>query len=192
MASPIRFHALVAAAGLALAFAGQASATSVTDPDYPRSLADEGPVAVSWGDPAGFTELRYSRNRFEAVRGDWVRKLARHLAERAGAALPPGERLEVEITDIELAGEYEPSMRADYVRVVRDVYPPRIDLRYSRYDAAGQVVDSGEARLTDIGFLSHSMHGGRGNDALRHEKRLIDDWVRGTLQDQGRRSARGD
>lgn len=180
-------------ATIVLATAVPAVAGNVTDADYPRSLADEGPVAVSWGDPAGFTEIRYSRNRFEAVRGDWVRSLARHLAERAEAALAPGERLEVEIIDVELAGEYEPSARhGDFIRIVRDVYPPRIDLRYTRYDAAGNVLDSGERELGDLGFLSRSVHGGRASDPLRHEKRLIDDWVRSDLRDRDGRSARGD
>lgn len=180
-------------ATIVLATAVPTVAGNVTDADYPRSLADEGPVAVSWGDPAGFTEIRYSRNRFEAVRGDWVRSLARHLAERAEAALAPGERLEVEIIDVELAGEYEPSARhGDFIRIVRDVYPPRIDLRYTRYDAAGNVLDSGERELGDLGFLSRSVHGGRASDPLRHEKRLIDDWVRSDLRDRDGRSARGD
>lgn len=193
MAFQTRFPALAIAAAFALAFAGPAGAGNVTDPDYPRSLADEGPVAVSWGDPAQFTEIRYSRNRFEAIRGDWVRSLARHLAERATTALAPGERLEVEITDIELAGEFEPSARhGDFIRIVRDVYPPRIDLRYTRYDAAGNVLDSGERELGDLGFLSRSVHGGRASDPLRHEKRLIDDWVRSDLRHRDGRSARGD
>lgn len=160
-----------------LAVAGNAWAVNVTDPDYPRSLDQEGPVSVSWADPAGFTEVRHSSNRFEAVRGDWVRTIAKHLAKRAGAALAPGQRMEVTITDIERAGEYEPA-GIERVRVVRDVYPPRIDLHYTLFDASGNVVDSGERELTDIGFLNRGAGRVWTGDALRHEKRLIDDWVR--------------
>ena len=58
------------ATALAFAFAAPAgAATRVTDPDYPRSLEAEGPVAVSWDDPASFTEIRHSRDRFDASRG---------------------------------------------------------------------------------------------------------------------------
>ena len=179
-------------AALVLAFAGPLGAGNVTDADYPRSLDSEGPVAVSWGDPAGFTEIRYSRNRFEAVRGDWVRGIANHLAKRAGRALPAGERLEVEITDIDRAGEYEPTAgRADHLRVVRDIYPPRIDLRYARYDAEGRLLDSGERKLGDIGFLAHSAHALHASDPLRHEKRLIDEWISRDLRDRGDLTATG-
>ena len=183
-----RIPLLAAAAALAcaLALAGPAGATNVTDPDYPRSLDTEGPVAVSWTDPAEFTELRHSRNRFEARRGDWVRSLARHLAKRAARELAPGERLEVEITDIKRAGEFEWSTgRSDHVRVVRDIYPPRIDLRFTRLDAEGNVVDSGERQLTDLGFLSRAGGSVGMDDPLRHEKRLVDDWIRSDIATRG-------
>jgi len=165
-----------------LPLAGPALARDVTDPDLPRQLAPEGPVSVSWSDPAQFSELRHSRNRFEARRGDWVRGIARHLARRAAERLGPGERLEVEITDIKLAGDFEPGRghHAD-ARVVRDIYPPRIALRFTLRDARGQVAASGERVLSDPGFL----HRGGGTvgmgDALRHEKRLVDDWLRREL-----------
>ena len=165
----------------ALAFASTAAAaTSVTDPDYPRSLDATGPVTVTWEDPSGFSEIRQSQNRFEARRGDWVRGLARHVASEAAEVLGPGERLEVHILDIKRAGDYEPGGHVDHVRVVRDIYPPRIDLRYARHDASGRLVDSGERRLGDVGFLNRPLHG-RASDALRYEKRLIDDWVRRDL-----------
>lgn len=160
------------------ALPASASPSSVVADDYPRSLDTEGPVAVSWTDPAQFTEIRFSRNRFEAVRGDWVRELARHVAKRAGKALAPGERLEVRITDIKLAGEFEPAAgRTDHVRVIRDIYPPRIALEYTRYDPRGGVVDSGKRELSDMGFLMHSGRSLLYNEPLRHEKRLLDDWI---------------
>lgn len=173
--------ALISAA-LAAAFAVPAFAARVTDPELPRSLDADGPVTVSWTDPQAFSEIRYSRNRFEAERGDWVRGIARHLAKRAAGALGPGERLDVVITDIELAGDFEPGAgRSDGVRIVRDIYPPRIDLSYTLYDASGDVADSGERSLRDIGFL-HRQAGTVGSgDPLRHEKRLVDAWVRDEL-----------
>lgn len=166
---------LLALAGL-LAVPCIAQADAVTDPSAPRSLQSESPVQVEWQDPSGFSEIRYSRNRFEARRGDWVRELARHLQEQAAQTLPPGQRLEVMITDIERAGEYEPvghAMRD--VRVVRDLYPPRMELSFVRYGADGHVLEQGTRILKDLAFLSsipRSPH-----DPLRFEKRMIDEWV---------------
>lgn len=150
----------------------------VTDPDAPRSLPGEGPVAVRWGDPAGFSELRHSGSRWSAARGDWVRQLAEHVRDAAEGRLPPGERLEVEITDIERAGDFEPwRTRGDDIRIMRDVYPPRISLRFRRLDAGGAVVAEGERDLSDPAFLMNSSIGGQ-SDPLRFEKRLIDHWLR--------------
>lgn len=159
---------------------------NVTDPQAPRSLQSAGPVSVSWEDPAGFTELRHSRNRWDAQRGDWVQRLASHLQARAGSALSPGERMEVNITDIKRAGDYEPWNGIDLrdVRVMRDIYPPRMSLAFTRYDANGQVIEQGERDLSDLGYL----YGGRtpDSDPLRYEKRLIDDWIRRELGDPAR------
>jgi hypothetical protein len=159
-----------------------AAPSRVTDPDAPRSLQLQSPVSVSWDDPSGFSELRHSHNRFEAARGNWVEQLARHLQSRVSSALPQGERMQINITNIERAGDYEPWAGVNFrdVRVVRDLYPPRMSLSFTRYDADGQVIAEGERDLADLGFLM----GTRANesDPLRFEKRMIDDWVRRELQ----------
>lgn len=171
--SPLRFFLL----GCVLTISATAGAANVTDPDLPRSLPVQGPVSVSWTDPAEFTELRTSGNRWEAQRGDWVQQLARYLRTRAEARLPPGERLDVTITDIKRAGDFEPwrGPRLRDVRVMREIYPPRISLTFTRQLADGSVTQ-GERQLTDLAFLSRT---GRlsDTDALRYEKRLIDDWI---------------
>ncbi|HLM53582.1 MAG TPA: DUF3016 domain-containing protein [Pseudoxanthomonas sp.] len=157
----------------------------VTDPDAPRRLQLQSPVSVSWDDPSGFSELRHSHNRFEAARGNWVEQIARHLQSRVAAALPAGERMELTITDIERAGDYEPWAGVDVrdVRVVRDLYPPRMSLTFTRYGADGQIIAQGQRDLSDLGFLT----GTRVNEAdpLRFEKRMIDHWVRRELQPTG-------
>jgi hypothetical protein len=169
------------ALALACLLAGGASAETrnVTDPQAPRSVEGDGPVQVRWADPATFTELRYSRNRWEAQRGDWVRQLADYLQERAGKRLAPGQRLDVELTDIKRAGDYEPwhGVQWNDVRVMRDIYPPRISLTFTLRGADGQVLDQGERKLIDSSYLFNSSIG-MSNDPLRYEKRLLDDWVR--------------
>lgn len=157
----------------------QGKVRDVTDPSAERSIPERGLVAVTWTDPAQFSEIRFTRDRFDAVRGDWVRKLALHLQKRAAKKLEEGERLEVEITDIDLAGEFEPERTSNFmsVRVLRDIYPPRIELKFTRFDAQGQVVAEGERKLRDLSYLTHIPMANR-NDSLRYEKRLLDDWLR--------------
>jgi len=167
----------------ALALPASAGVRNVTDPDAPRSLPADGSVDVRWTDPAQFADIRYSGNRREAARGDWVTQLAEHLRERASRRLPPGERLEVEITDIRRAGVYEPwhGPRFDDIRIMRDHYPPRMALRFERLAADGRVIASGERALVDGGYLMRSSVIGA-SDPLRYEKAMIDRWLRTELQ----------
>jgi hypothetical protein len=156
---------------------------NVTDPDAPRTLPDEGPVAVQWTDPASFTELKFSGNRWESQRGNWVYDLALHLRKEAEKRLPAGERLEVTITDIDRAGSYEPGrgVHLDNVRILREIYPPTIELGFKRYGADGQLLADGERTLRDLMYLSHNVSAARNHDSLVHEKRLIDEWLRDEL-----------
>ncbi len=176
----MKFSSLVPALFLGVLLAGSADAKSrnVTDPDAPRSLPAEGPVDVSWTDPAQFSEIRQSGNRWEARRGDWVEQLAKYLRKRAARDLSQGERLDVTFTDIKRAGNYEPwrSSRFDSARIVRDIYPPRITLEFTLSGADGRVIEQGERKLTDLTFLMNSSAVGN-SDTLRYEKRLIDDWL---------------
>ena len=168
------------ALALTLSLAGCATAPYAANPDAPRSLAEEGPVAVEWTDPEQFTEILHSRNRWEARRGTWVQDLATHLRDSAAARIAPGERLHFRITDIRRAGAFEPGRsqgQMDHVRIMRDIYWPRMSLELAHYDAAGTLVASGEYRLSDPSYLSsHAFH--RTNtDPQLYEKAMIDRWL---------------
>ena len=172
------------AAGLMLVLASCASTgmTGMLAADAPRSLPESGPVSVTWNDPATFTEIRQSINRFAASDGDWLQDLARYMRKRAQLQLAPGERLELTIIDIKRAGEFEPWHRPDLqnVRIIRDRYPPRMTVMFRRYDASGAVVAEGERNISDTAFLLNASSI-NDTDALRYEKRMVDSWLRREL-----------
>jgi hypothetical protein len=175
---------LAGALSCLLLLVGSASAAprTVTDPKAPRALTGESPVQVKWTDPAQFTEIRASSNRFEAQSGNWVQQLADYLRRSASKRLPPGQTLEVEITDIKRAGDFEPQHgpRSNDIRIMRDIYPPRITLNFTLRDASGGVVSQGEEKLIDMNYLGNT--GLLSNsDPLRYEKRMLDDWLRRLL-----------
>ena len=143
------------------------------------AVAAEGArVSVDWTDPARFTELRHYRSSRDFRPSDWLDPLAKHLRTRAERMLPAGERLEVTFTDVQRAGNYEPwrGPRLNDVRIVRDIYPPRIDLRFRLLDGNGNVLREGERTLRDSAFLMRD--GAHEDDPLRFEKRLLDQWLR--------------
>jgi len=174
---------LIVAVLLATATA-TAKVRNVTDPDAPRNLPDEGPVSVQWTDPAEFTDLKFSGNRWKASEGNWVYQLAEHLRGSASKRLPEGDRLEVMITDINRAGRYEPwrGVQMQDVRILRDIYPPSMKLEFRHYGADGQVLAEGSREVRDTGFLMGGGNFAGRNDNLHYEKRMIDDWVRDELR----------
>jgi hypothetical protein len=126
-------------------------------------------------DPQKFTDV--GRDRLHSDRDGDLATLREALARRADALLPRGERLEVWITDVDQAGDFEPwrTPRQD-LRIVRDIYPPRINLRFRWSGVDAQVRKEGERRLTDPAFLQDLSV--RSLDApMRYEIALLDRWL---------------
>lgn len=142
-----------------------------------RAGVAAGTVSVTYGEPAGFSDAREGAHESANARRAWLDALSEHLSERAAAALPTGQRLEVHLTDVKRAGGFEPwrGPQAAHLRVVRDTYPPRIDLQFKRLAADGSVLQTGTRQLRDPSFLMRPNR--YANDSLRFEKGLVDDWV---------------
>ena len=111
-----------------------------------------------------------------------MQQLARYVQTSAAKPLQAGQTLDVTLVDIKRAGDYEPwhGPRGSDIRIMRDIYPPRITLQYTLKDASGRIIDEGDARLSDSGYL-HNIGLKSDTDPLRYEKRLIDDWVKRQL-----------
>ncbi|MBX3697955.1 MAG: DUF3016 domain-containing protein [Dokdonella sp.] len=168
ISSRCRWFAILAMLGLLVASATTTQAAEATDADR---------VTVNWTDPAQFTEVRYSHAFGQPKPETWLEAMRKTVVQRADKLLKPGQHLDVTFTDVKLAGQYEPWRGPAYrdVRVVRDMYPPRIDLRFSLTDANGTVIASGERKLRDPAFLSRSTP--NGSDSYRFEKSLLKDWL---------------
>ncbi|MFZ4288364.1 DUF3016 domain-containing protein [Variovorax sp. HJSM1_2] len=136
-----------------------------------------GPVTVHFSDPSQYSSAYdFGRDGGNGQKA-WLPTLAQHLADKVGAKLPPGQQVEVSITNVERAGRTEPWRAGPVgdVRIVRDIYPPRLDLQYTQRAADGQVLRSGPRQLRDNTFMANiDRYPG---DPLRYEKQLVDDWV---------------
>lgn len=139
------------------------------------AMAAPASVKVVFVHPERFNDQDF-RVRFSAAeRAAVLQSLARHI-ERAGAAtLAPGQTLRVEIFDIRRAG-MERFIRGSEVRVLTDVTPPTISLRY-RLSGGGRPSQGGTKTLTDMNYLMNPSARFSG-DRFVYEKALIDDWLR--------------
>lgn len=109
--------------------------------------------------------------------------LAEHLQKSAAARLPEGQHMDITITDIQRAGSFEPWLMPDmqHVRMMRDIYPPRMNLDVRITGQDGQLVSEGQYRLSDMNYLHSTPPTINSSDPLRHEKHMIDTWVRREL-----------
>jgi len=162
---------------LAVLFGFGAVAPAVAKDATPNSK-----VQVEFVNPEKFTDVRdgfVSSDKGRAANADAIRQ---YIEQRAGQYVPDGYALAVKVTNIDLAGDFEPwgQPGAEDVRIVKDIYPPRIDLSYTLTDSAGKVVKEGTRELRDLNFLMKIDI--RRTDPFRHEKSLIDDWVKKDLK----------
>ena len=176
---PMRTLPLLLATALALGACASTGSTSMLSADAPRALPATSPVSVAWEDPAQFSEVRHSGNRYAAAQGNWLNSLATYMRKEAEETLPSGHRLDLTIVDIKRAGRYEPwfGSSTQDARIIRDIYPPRMTLRFREVDASGAVVAEGERKLSDTAFLMNSTRMSD-TDPLRYEKRMFNDWLR--------------
>ena len=135
-------------------------------------------VSVRYKDPQHFTEAKRSFGVHAIDADAYLKPLKDYIAQRASRILAPGQRLDIEVTDVARAGEYEPwrGPRYNDVRIIKDIYPPRIDLDFTLYGADGKVLRQGSRKLRDLAFLNNISAADQ--DPLRYEKSLIDDWLR--------------
>jgi len=140
-------------------------------------------VEVTYAEPEKFTDVQDSFGASERPNENYLRLLKEHLQRVGAKRLADGQRLSVTITDIDMAGDFEPwrSPQFQDVRIIKDIYPPRIDLTFQLTDASGAVIAEGERELRDLSFNMRST-GLPTNDSLRHEKALLDDWLRRELR----------
>ena len=164
----IVLHVLLAALALsgAPAMAASAAPTNVT---------------VTYDHPENFTETKKVRALGpQLASDDYLKTLKTYMEDRASKMLPPGEHLDIVVTDIDRAGNFEPWLPfpMSQLRIIKDIYPPRIDLHFRLLGANGKVIREGRRKLRDPGFMYDGLATPGNNDNLRYEKGLIDRWLR--------------
>jgi hypothetical protein len=145
----------------------------------PHAAALPSRVSVVFIEPDKFTDVRYS----EAERSSraLLLQLQRFVVDTAVGYLPESLRLEIKITDIDMAGDFEiiRGPQFDQVRVNKSIYPPRITLEFRILDGGEQTVKEGKRDLTDMDYQLRTAF--PRDDYLRYEKELLRDWLRAEL-----------
>lgn len=150
-----------------------AAQAAASEPETPAR------VSVVFVKPEVFTDAGYSKT--ERSSPAILLQLQRFIADTGTRYLPESMRLEIKITDIDLAGDFElfRGPQFDHVRVNKSIYPPRIALEFRVFDAGDQTIKEGQRQLTDLNYQLRVDY--PREDRLRYEKEILRDWLRGEL-----------
>jgi hypothetical protein len=125
-------------------------------------------VSVSFIAPEKFTDAR--RAGLQPTSSAVLHELERFLIDTGAPYMAANMKLNIRVTDIDLAGDFElfRGPQADQVRITRGLYPPRIALQFELIDRTEEIIKSGKRNLTDIDYQLRSVY--PRDDYLRYEK----------------------
>ncbi|MGH6821656.1 MAG: DUF3016 domain-containing protein, partial [Methylocella sp.] len=91
--------------------------------------------------------------------------------------LKPGQHLTVRITDIDLAGAFEPwhGPDFDHIRILKEIYPPAMKLEFQLTGPDGKVVTGGKRELRQLGYQMTTELPTW--DPLRYDKEMLRSWL---------------
>lgn len=143
-------------------------------------------IQVKWGDYKAFTDVKSvneSRKRF-AERT--FAELERYIVKLA-SDLPKGHQLNIEVTNLDLAGRVLPASfagfgmhSADTIRVIKQNDIPRIAFTYIYADQDGVELKRDDVNLKDMSFLSRHNPVSR-SGSLKYEKNMLRKWFNETF-----------
>lgn len=135
-------------------------------------------VKVNWGKLDEFTDIQESFAHREQFRLDMQKEFAlvfQHHAKK----LPEGYQLEITVTDLDLAGDVRPGVYngVHHVRVMKELYWPRMNIEFELKNAQGEVVAKGNENLRDMDYLRR-VRIPSGNTEFEFEEKMIQDWFK--------------
>lgn len=145
-------------------------------------------VNVQWVNPKKFTDIRPSNESRARFRQHVFGQLEDHF-EELSMELPQGQSLEIQVTNLDLAGRVETgafvgfSSGIDDIRIMRNIDIPRIEFNYKLVGENGDVIKNETVKLKDMSYLFHANHAFVSREAFGYEKRMLTDWFNSNLLD---------
>jgi hypothetical protein len=135
-------------------------------------------IEVSFVASEKFTDVKDDHMDSDRGREAVLEQLKEHLVTQGARYLAKGQRLQITVTDVDLAGDFEPWRGINFhdIRIVKDIYPPRVNLEFKLIDAEGKVVSEGKRQLRDLGYMTSMAM--PTSDPLRYDKEMLNDWLR--------------
>lgn len=142
------------------------------------SNAQAAEVEIKWSNPDKYSDIDAGEEHRKHFKERTFKSFEKHFAKLA-EKLPEEQKLVLEVTNIDLAGDVNHG-GIKRIRVVKDIFFPRMEFSYQLLNADNSVIKSEEVSLKDMGFLMHNGLKYR-SQALGYEKEMLDDWFKDTF-----------
>ena len=148
------------------------------------NFASAGTVQVTWQDTDKYADIRPTNESRENFRKHVFQELGL-VFEDLAKKLPDEVQWKVTVTDLDLAGEVRPVMMSagNDIRIIKDIYWPRMSLSYVMTDGKGSVVAEGKEDISDMSFMMIRPIN-MGNGSFPYEAKMLEDWFRKQLKSQ--------
>ena len=142
------------------------------------SASFAGEAKVSWGKFDDFTDVVAGSESKERFRERLTKEFEEVFSAMA-KKLPDGYVLTIEVSDLDLAGDarYGNWATINPIRVMREIYWPRMNFAYSLKNANDEVVVSGKEELRDMNYL-HRFRIPSGATSFEFEEKMLQDWFK--------------
>ncbi|WP_293936026.1 DUF3016 domain-containing protein [Iodobacter sp.] len=126
---------------------------------------------VIWQAPDKYTDIRATHEQQDRFQQRLFTHMEKVFAD-LGQKLPADSQLEITVTDFDLAGDIPPMLagRMNEVRVIKDIYSPKISFTYT-FTQNEQII-SGTENFRDLNFMSGISRINKEDDFQYEEKML--------------------
>jgi len=142
-------------------------------------ISNAATLKVTWTDYEKYRDIKSGSESRKHFRERVFSDLEKHFAKLA-SSLPEDQVLKIDVTDVDLAGDTL-SGGINQLRIVKDIYLPRMHFSYRLVHADGSVIASDNVVLKDINFMMGNNLKYR-NTSLGYEKKMLDDWFTDTFK----------
>lgn len=157
------------------------SILSITTPLLIVPTVHAGLSEVKWTEPDSYVDIRPGNESRKSYQQHVFKNIEKHIAKMA-EKLPEGQTLKMDFKDVDLAGDVRFGTM-DRIRVVKEMYSPRLEFSYQVVGKDGSVLAEGEENIRDMNFL-YGQSLKYKNDSFGYEKKLLDEWFEDAFEDK--------
>ena len=131
--------------------------------------ATDGLATVTLINPRNFSDI--DTGNF-GIQSDFEQSVAKKLAEALADYFKETDvTIDITFTNIDLAGETRYNMQE--IRVLKDLYIPRMSFEYVIKDIAGNIMLADTVDIKDMSYLSKRLFGMEANNLIGYDKRML-------------------